>query len=305
MSKTKHIENQHPGTITRRHLLGAMASLSVLPVGAFSQSPGVLPLNTPGVDHLDIIVPDVAASAAFYMQVFNTTLHAQPLGEGVRYFILLGELDEQTREVGYVAIGESRGRGTYIGHFCTTVADWRRDSSAIFSAMGEQIEAGGFGTFPGSTGFGGIFADPDGIEIQFLPSPDTLVRAAVPSDLVPSRQGLVTPFGVDHVHLYVSDLDRATGYYTMLYGTDGLRKAGGLVTFDFPASTTSLVLEQVDYVYGENPGIAHFGIKVAPFDAQVLANRLQELGAQVLPSDEAGLFRFKDLDGITVELVPS
>ena len=290
--------------LSRRSLLGVLGSVAVLPASSIAQTASVLPLNTPGVDHLDIIVPDVAASAAFYMQVFNTTLHVQPLGEGVRYFILLGELNEG-REVGYVAIGESRGRGTYIGHFCTTVVDWRRDSRAIFAAMGEEIEAAGFGTFPGSTGFGGIFADPDGVEIQFLPAPDTLVTAAVPSDLVPSRRGLVTPIGVDHVHLYVSDLERASAYYTILYGAELRHESNGLVTFDFPTSDTHLVLEEVDYVYGENPGIAHFGIKVAPFDRQVLANSLSGLGAQVLASDEAGVFRFKDLDGITVELVES
>jgi len=291
-------------SFNRRRLLTAMGSLAVLPVVTQAQGAGVLPLNTPGVDHLDIIVPDVAASAAFYMQVFNTTLHAQPLGQGVRYFILFGELDD-SREVGYVAIGESRGRGTYIGHFCTTVADWRRDSAAIFSAMGEEIEAHGFGTFPGSTGFSGIFSDPDGIEIQFLPAPDTLVTAAVPSDLVPSRQGLVTPYGVDHVHLYVSDMERASEYYTIMYGADARREVNGLVTFDFPASDTRIILQQVDYVYGENPGIAHFGIKVAPFDPQVLSNRLTALGAQVLAAEEVDTFRFKDLDGITIELVQS
>jgi hypothetical protein len=41
--------------------------------------------------------------------------------------------------VGYLAIGDSRGRGTYIGHFCTSVAEWRRDNQSIFAAMAEQF----------------------------------------------------------------------------------------------------------------------------------------------------------------------
>ncbi|MFV1174451.1 cyclic pyranopterin monophosphate synthase MoaC, partial [Klebsiella pneumoniae] len=45
----------------------------------------------------------------------------------------------------------------------------------------------------------------DGIEIQFLPAPDTLVTAAVPSELVAWHEGLVTPQHVDHVLLDVSD----------------------------------------------------------------------------------------------------
>ncbi|MDT8397530.1 MAG: hypothetical protein RQ899_02820 [Pseudomonadales bacterium] len=288
---------------TRRQILSVMGSMAVLPAVTLAQPASVLPLKTPGVDHLDIIVPDVAASAAFYMQVFKTALHAQALGEGVRYFILLGELNEN-REVGYVAIGESRGRGTYIGHFCTSVYDWRRDSKEIFSAMGKSIAAGGFGTFPGSTGFGGIFSDPDGIEIQFLPAPDTLVTAAVPSDLVPSHQGLLTAHGVDHVHLRVSDLERAVQYYSILYGRETRRDASGLVYFDFPASDTHLVLERAEYVYGQTPEIAHFGIKVEPFDRQSLTSHLSTLGAEVLTVDvEPGVFCFRDLDGITVELI--
>ena len=105
------------------------------------------------------------------------------------------------------------------------------------------------------------------------------------------------------MHLHVSDLERASNYYTILYGADARRQGDGYVYFDFPASDTSLVLEQVDYVYGENLGIAHFGIKVAPFDRQALASRLNQLGAEVLAIDDAGMFRFQDLDGITVELV--
>ena len=196
-----------PG-LSRRALLGAVTVSGLLPAALLAQDAAVLPLRTPGLDHLDIIVPDVEASARFYMGLFNTALHAQPFQGAFRYFILLGTLNDK-REVGYLAIGDSRGRGTYIGHFCTSVFDWRRDSSAIFAGMQQQFADAGFGDFPGSTGVGDIFANPDGIEIQFLPAPDTLVTAAIPSGLAPSYQGLVTPRGVDHVLLEVSDLDKA------------------------------------------------------------------------------------------------
>jgi len=140
--------------------------------GITSAQQALLPLRTPGLDHIDVIVPDVEATTRFYMGLFNTELHAQAFQGGFRYFVLLNPLNER-REVGYLAVGDARGRGTYIGHFCTSVYDWRRDSDAIFKAMGEEFASGGFGEFPGSTGFGGLFNDPDGIEIQFLPAPDT------------------------------------------------------------------------------------------------------------------------------------
>lgn len=287
--------------LSRRTFAVALASIPVLhSVSGLAQTPAVLPLHTPGLDHLDIIVPDVEASARFYMGVFNTTLHAQPFQGAQRYFVLLGELNEK-REVGYIAIGLSKGRGTYIGHFCTSVTEFRRDSKAIFAEMKDRFSSAGFGDFPGSTGFGGIFSDPDGIEIQFLPSPDTLVTAAVPSDLVAAGQGLVIPKRVHHTVVQVSDLAQSVKYYSILYGNiHRLDKATGQVRFEFPTST--LILEQAKYGYGQRPRISHFCVLTAAFDKAKVSAGLTALGAKVMPADKDSDLRFTDLDGITVEL---
>ncbi len=291
--------------LSRRRLLQAITLGPVCVPSLTWGQDSVLPLNTPGLDHLDIIVPDVEASARFYMALFNTRLHAQPFQGGFRYFVLLGEMGPN-REVGYIAIGDARGRGTYIGHFCTSVYDYRRDAPAIADAMKSAFVDGGFGDFPGATGVGGIFEDPDGIEIQFLPAPDVLVTVAEPSDLVPHGQGLVKPIGVDHVLLSVSNLDRAVEYYTLLYGPPAREDVAlGRVFFDFPASNTFLMLEQKPYVYGKAPDIEHFCIKVEPFDQGQVVALLEQLGATLLPSpDEPGVLRFRDLDNIIVELQP-
>ena len=287
--------------IDRRTLLRSLAVCSLPLPGLLQGQEAVLPLRTPGLDHLDVMVPDVEASARFYMGLLNTTLYAQPFQGGFRYFVLLGELNER-REVGYLAVGAARGRGSYIGHFCTTVFDWRRDSDAVFAGMEDAFAAAGFGAFPGSTGFGGIFTDPDGIEIQFLPAPDTLVTAAEPSQLVPWNQGLVTPRGLDHVLLRVSDMERALRYYEILYGPyrwhDGRQRA----SFEFPASATSLQLEQARYEYGQQPQIARFGLKVDAFDRDAVAAAVTELGATVLSAEEGAGLRLRDPDGNIVEL---
>jgi catechol 2,3-dioxygenase-like lactoylglutathione lyase family enzyme len=286
--------------LTRRELMGLLAAAG-LPSWqtAFAQA-SPLPLNTPGLDHLDVIVPDVEKSARFYMGLFKTTLHAQPFQGNFRYFILLGPLPAN-RTVGYLAIGDSRGRGTYIGHFCTTVNEWRRDSTAIFAAMKAQFAAAGLGEFPTSTGFGGIFQDPDGIEIQFLPSPDTLVTAAVPSDLVPGMQGLVTPQRVDSTLLHVSNLNRAVDYYRVLYGRESSRE-GNRATFSFK-NGTRLLLEGTSYTYGTAKArIARFGIRVAPFDRAATAAGIATLGGKVLGESAGGLI-LQDADGIELELV--
>jgi predicted enzyme related to lactoylglutathione lyase len=259
----------------------------------------LLPINTPKVDHLDVIVPDVAAAARFYMGVFNTRLHAQPFQGGQRYFVLFGDLPA-SREVGYLAIGDSRGRGTYIGHFCTSIFNYRRDSAAISSALVEAVEKAGLGTLKIGGGFGGIFSDPDGIEIQFLPAPDTLVTAAVPSDLVEPNKGLVVPRGVDHVLLHVSDLEKGAQFYRILYGKEATRTTSPERIW-FQIGDTRLGLEQAQR--GQKPHIEHFAVKVAAFDRDAVIAGLRKLGAEVVASpDEAGVVRFRDPNGISAEL---
>jgi predicted enzyme related to lactoylglutathione lyase len=290
--------------LSRRHFMagiGATAVLPMLPAFGGAQTRPLLPLNTPKIDHLDIIVPDVAAAARFYMSVFNTTLHAQPFQGGLRYFVLLGDLPEATRQVGYVAIGDARGRGTYIGHFCTSVFDYRQNSTAITAAINEAGAKAGVGGLSGGGGVGGIFTDPDGIELQFLPAPDTLVTAATPSDLVEWRKGLVTPRGVDHVLLHVANVDKAVQFYQILYGAPAVRqKAPDRVWFQI--GDTRLGLEQV--AAGQKPHIEHFAVKVATFDRGAVTTALTKLGAAAVPSpDESTVLRFRDPFGISTELV--
>jgi catechol 2,3-dioxygenase-like lactoylglutathione lyase family enzyme len=295
-------------SVSRRTFIAGMGATASLPlfgsvrVSARQTQPspgGLLPINTPKVDHLDVIVPDVAKSARFYMGVFNTKLHAQPFQGGFRYFILFGDLPAN-REVGYLAIGDSRGRGTYIGHFCTSIFNYRRDSAAISSALVEAVEKAGLGKLTIGGGFGGIFSDPDGIEIQFLPAPDTLVTAAVPSDLVEPNKGLVTPKGVDHVLLHVADLDKAVQFYRILYGKEAIRQKSPERAW-FQIGDTRLGLEKAQA--GQKPHIAHFAVKVAAFNRDTVVAGLRKLGAEVVASpDEADVVRFRDVDGISVEV---
>jgi catechol 2,3-dioxygenase-like lactoylglutathione lyase family enzyme len=287
--------------VSRREFVAALGALASFPISiADAQTGSLLPLHTPKVDHFDVIVPNVEASARFYMGVFNTKLHAQPFQGGFRYFVLLGTLPEN-RQVGYLAIGDSRGRGTYVGHFCTSVFDYRRDSAAIMSALADAVDKAGLGKISVGGGAAGIFSDPDGIEIQFLPAPDTLVTAAVPSDLVEPNKGLVTPLGVDHVLLHVSDLEKGVQFYRILYGKEAVRQNTPPRVW-FQIGDTRLGLEQAPA--GTKPRIAHFAVKVAAFDRTAVAAALTKLGATVSasPDEQPRVLRFRDPDGITVEI---
>jgi len=274
---------------SRREFLGMMGAA----VLAQPSAPAALPLQNLGLEHLDIIVPDPAASARFYARIFKTNLHQQPVRDTLRYFVLLGDLPAD-RQVGYIAIGAGQGRPPSIGHYCTLAKVYDR------AGMGRQLEAAGF---PGIRGAGGLgmWPDPDGLELQLFQPPAGLVTAAVPSPLPVEGDGLVTPRGVDHVMLQVSDLDKSLPYYRLVYGTgvEGTRENGRV--WLRLANNTRIGLEKVSG--GLMPAIGHFAIKVAPFDRAAVTARLRELGANILPSsDEPDVFRFADNNGITVEL---
>src|SRR5947208_4776488 len=93
--------------------------LTMMGAAAFAQLPSspALPLDNLGLEHLDIVVPDPAASAKFYARVFKTALHQQPVRDTLRYFVLLGDLPAD-RQVGYIAIGAAQARSPSIGHYC-------------------------------------------------------------------------------------------------------------------------------------------------------------------------------------------
>ena len=263
---------------------------------AQAQAGPALPLANLGLEHLDILVPDTAASARFYMQVFDTALHEQPFRGTVRYFILLGDLPED-RQVGYIAIGASGDRPVQIGHYCALAERYDRAAvAAALEAAGYPAPSGGFGMIP----------DVDGIELQLFTLPAGLVTAAVPSGLHVAMKGVLKPRGMDHVLLQVADMQRSLAYYRLMYGT-GIDAADpavpGRVWFRLEGATR-IGLEPAPA--GVAPHIARFGIKVAPFDLTAVKQRLESLGAEVLyDAAEPAQIRFRDKDGITLEVIAS
>jgi len=286
----------------KRRLAGSVmvCVTAVLTAAMLAQAPvsQKLPLDNLGLEHLDIIVPDPAASAKFYARVFKTTLHQQPVRDTLRYFVLLGDLPPD-RQVGYIAIGAAGNRPSSIGHYCVLAKVYQR---ASFETALKEAGLPSVATGPGAIG---MWPDPDGIELQLFQPPAGLVTAAVNSPLPVEGQGVVSPLGVDHVLLLVSSLERSLPYYRQLYGqsAERPRDANGRVWFHLERGTR-IALQQV--AAGEKPTIAHYAIKVASFDRTVLTTRLRELSAEILPStDEPDVVRFRDNNGIIVELRPS
>ena len=272
---------------------GLLLLAGVLRFGVSVTAQMSLPLANLGIEHLDIVVPDPAASARFYARIFRTSLHQQPVRDTLRYFVLLGDLPAD-RQVGYIAIGAAQGRAPSIGHYCVLAQAYARDAFAA------ALRAAGLPAQPTAPGAIGMWPDPDGLELQLFQPPAGLVTAAVDSPLPVEGEGVVSPLGVDHVMLQVSDLERSLAYYRALYGAAAQRPrdANGRVWFQLERGTR-LGLEQ----NASGVRIAHYAIRVAPFDRQTVTRRLGELGARVLPApDEPDVVRFADNNGIIVEL---
>jgi catechol 2,3-dioxygenase-like lactoylglutathione lyase family enzyme len=274
-------------------LTAAIAVTLAVGVAGQTSATRALPLDNLGLEHLDIVVPDPAASARFYTRIFRSALHQQPVRDTLRYFVLLGDLPAD-RQVGYVAIGASGGRPPTIGHYCVLAKVYDR------TGVASTLQAAGFGV--AAAGPTGMWPDPDGLELQLFQPPAGLVTAAVPSPLPVEGDGLLVPRGVDHVMLRVSSLEKSLPYYQLVYGVAARqpRDSSGRVWFRL-ARNTSLGLEQA--LPGQPPGIAHYTIKVASFDRGALETRLREVGARVLDAaDEPDVVRFVDNVGIIVEV---
>ena len=273
----------------------AMSLIAALTAGGVTQpTPArALPLDNLGLEHLDIVVPDPAATARFYSRIFASALHQQPVRDSLRYFILLGDLPAD-RQVGYLAIGAAGGRPPAIGHYCVLAKVYDR------AGMASALQAAGFGV--AGAGPTGMWPDPDGLELQLFQPPAGLVVAAAPSTLAVERDGVLVPRGVDHMLLRVRSLERSLPYYRLVYGpaAERPRQANGRVTFQL-AANTRLVLEEAPS--GQPAAIAHYALKVAPFDRAALNARLRDLGARVLDAaDEPDVVRFADNNGIIVEV---
>ncbi|HEY2380500.1 MAG TPA: hypothetical protein VGK48_04890 [Terriglobia bacterium] len=280
---------------TRRSFIAGMGAALFAPAASVrAQSAATaLPLKNLGLEHLDIVVPDTAVSAKFYMQVFRTKLHQQPFQGGIRYFILLGELPED-RQVGYIAIGAGGTRPTGIGHYCSLAEHYDRN------AVAREMEAAGYKTAQGSFG---MWPDPDDLELQLFQPPAGVVKAAVPSELAVEMNGLVTPLGLDHVVLNVRDINASLPYYHFVYGkdVDGARERNPERLWLNLKKGTRIGLQKV--AAGQSPAIEHFCIRVRPFDRAAVIAGLKKIGVEILPSDdEPGVVRFRDNNRIMLEL---
>lgn len=281
--------------------LGAV-SASLLSSRAFAQAPGrpdtpppseeaianALPLDTTGLEHLAMIVPDVTVSARFYSKLFNPDgLHKEQEGN-LRYYVSLDPDAANMQPVGYLAIGaRDVPPPAFMDHFCPLVRNY--DAAAMAArAEREGMAPGNFGLMP----------DPDGIGLQLLGVPAGLAASTEPATRIVNGDALARPRGLDYVLLLVSDLDASIAHYRKFFGPETARDDAGA---RFDLAGTFLILEQRT---GLGPArLDRFGVRVEPFDRAAVADGIQLAGG--VPEDGEGpQLRLRDPYGLGCALVP-
>jgi catechol 2,3-dioxygenase-like lactoylglutathione lyase family enzyme len=243
-----------------------------------------LPIKTSGLEHIGMQVPDQEAAAKFYGRIFDPQLF-QEKDPPPRFYVKIG--------ISYIAFGGLPANVTSarIDHFCAVGLDYKAQE------MRKSLDEAGVPM----TGQGalGMAADPDGLRLQFLGAPAGLARTIIPSSRISQDEPAVQAIGFDHIMLAVSDLEKSAGHYRKIFGMEVLRTKKPERIW-FAAAKTRLGLEKV--AAGKMPSVDHISIKVAGFDKRAVTEKLKKLGVEVAPSNDEDLLRFKDLNGLTMEL---
>ena len=271
----------HPfGGFNRRdalRLLGAWAAASIARAAD-------LPLATTGLEHIGMTVPDQEATAKFYGRIFDPQLF-QERDPPPRFYVKVG--------ISYIAFGGANAQNPLarIDHFCALVQDYK--AQEMRKSLDEaKIPMTG-------TGPAGMASDPDGLRLQLLGVPGGLARTIIPSSRISQDDPAVQAIGFDHIVLAVSDLEKSAAYYRKFFGMEVSRtKKPDRIWL--AAAKTRLGLETV--ASGSMPRVAYIAIKVAGFDHRIVTEKLKKLSVDVIPASEKDAVRFKDPNGLIMEL---
>lgn len=268
-------------TWNRRQALkfgGALAAAACIGTGSAQASE--LPLRTTGLEHLGLTVPDVQKSADIYGRIFDPDLYKEEKDPPLRCYVKLG--------VGYVAIGGNATAPAKIDHVCALVEDYNPQE------MAKSLEEAGL-----KAGRVGMVSDPDGFRLQLLGVPGGLAKTTVAAGRITEGPGIVQPVGLDHIMLIVADLEVTAAFYRKFFGMEAERTKNPARVW-FNVANTRLGLELASG--GKQPGVDHFCVKVTGLDRKSTPEQLKKVGVEIAASNDEGLLRFRDPNGIVVEL---
>jgi len=275
--------------IDRREWLTRASNLAVgsLLVSRSSAQQKLLPLQSSGLDHLSLTVPDSLEAARFYGRIFDPQVFHERTGVQ-RYYVRLG--------AAYMAFGPQANVTPYIDHIAAGVigfveADFGNvETKAEITAAGLAAPAG---ALP-------MLSDPDNLRLQLVNTTHGLFDTIMPGGRVAPERAALIPIGLDHIMLSVTDVDRSVAHYRKLFGAEASSDRNPRRVW-FELADTRLGLEAAPA--GQKPGFSHFCVKVAGFHRDLVTARLRKLGVSVEPGGEKGTLRFRDLHNLPVEVV--
>jgi catechol 2,3-dioxygenase-like lactoylglutathione lyase family enzyme len=273
--------------VNRREALSAIGAAAGALAGSirgFAQQP-LLPLRTSGLEHIGMTVPDPEAAAKFYGRIFDPQLF-QERDPPPRFYARTG--------ISYIAFGGNTaslnsGGPPRIDHFCALVEDYKAQD------MRKALEEAGITM---GAGPGGMALDPDGLRLQLLGVPGGLARTIVPASRITQDDPAVQAIGFDHIVLAVSDLEKSAAWYRKFFGMEVSRtKKPERIWFGAPKTRLGL-----EAAAGKTPAVDHVCLRVAGIDRRAVTEKLRKLGVEIVPSNDEDLLRFRDLNGLVMEL---
>jgi catechol 2,3-dioxygenase-like lactoylglutathione lyase family enzyme len=218
-----------------------------------------LPLDTSGLEHIGMTVPDQEGAAKFYGRIFDPQLF-QERDPPPRFYVRTG--------VSYIAFGGGADMPPRIDHFCALVENYKPQE------MRKSLEDAGVPIV--GRGPGGMAADPDGLRLQLLGVPGGLARTIIPSSRISQEEPAVQAIGFDHLVLAVSDVEKSAAYYRKFFAME-LPRSKKPERAWFQVAKTRLGLEAVSA--GKMPGVDHVCIRVAGFDRKAVTEKLKKVGS--------------------------
>jgi catechol 2,3-dioxygenase-like lactoylglutathione lyase family enzyme len=122
----------------------------------------------------------------------------------------------------------------------------------------------------------------------------------MPGGRVTTEPAALTPTGLDHIMVSVTDVEKSAAHYRKIFGPEITRDDHGKRVW-FKLADTKLGLEAAPS--GQKPGFSHFCVKVAGFNRAAATAKLQKLGIKVETGSEKGTLQFRDLYDLPVEVV--
>jgi catechol 2,3-dioxygenase-like lactoylglutathione lyase family enzyme len=282
-------ERRTSRAIDRREWLARAANLAAgsLLVTRSPAQQRLLPLQSSGLDHLSITVPDSLQAATFYGRIFDPQVFHERTGVQ-RYYVRLG--------AAYLAFGPQANVTPYIDHIAAGVIGFVEVDFGNAETKAEIAAAGlaaPLGALP-------MLSDPDKLRLQLVNTTHGLFDTIMPGGRVTPEPAALIPIGLDHITVSVTDVDRSVAYYRKLFSAEASTDRNPRRVW-FKLADTRLGLEAAPA--GQKPGFSHFCVKVAGFHRDLVTARLRKLGVGVEPGSEKGTLRFRDLHNLPVEVV--